>query len=160
MEEDGNIYTDNEIYFAPRHLSVPMELFRAPTRCPDAIKKQIRKSFSVFFCDLSAAANHVRQCVEEILSHAGIQPRNTNGRFLRLETRIKSFADIDHDNAERADALRWIGNFGSHPQALTKEDLFDAYEILEVLLEDLYVGHHRSVRQMVEQINEARGPRR
>ena len=160
FDEEGSISIDFEMYFVPRYFSIPMELFHPPAKCPNAVKEQLRKSFSVFYCDLGAAANNIRQCVEEILSHAGIQSRNTKGGFLHLETRIKSFANGDPENAERADALRWVGNFGSHPQTLTKEDLFDAYEILEVLLEDLYVGHQRSVRKMVEQINEARGPRR
>lgn len=160
LDEEGNSYTDSRLYFDLRYFSMPMAIFRIPANCPRHVKEQIRKSFSVFFCDLGAAANHVRKCIEEILSHAGVQPRDANGRFIQLESRINSFEDIDPDNAERASALRWIGNFGSHPEPLTKDDLFDAYDILEVLVEDLYVGHHRSVRQMVEQINEARGPRR
>ena len=57
-----------------------------------------------------------------------------------LEKRIQSFEAIDHENAGRVSALRWIGNFGSHPESLTKDDVFDAYDILEVLLESLYIG--------------------
>ena len=87
--EDGNPITDYEVYFDPRYFSMPMELFRVSAKCPNAIKNQIRKSFLVFFCDLSAAANHLRQCVEEILSHADIQSRDANGGFIRLKTRIK-----------------------------------------------------------------------
>ncbi len=81
-------------------------------------------------------------------------------QFIHLSRRIELFQQSDQDNAERADALRWIGNFGSHPEALTKNDLFDAYDILEVLMEDLYVGHQRSVREMVAQITGAKAPRR
>ncbi|MCH7889118.1 MAG: DUF4145 domain-containing protein [Proteobacteria bacterium] len=160
IDEDGNPHLDYEVDFIPKYFSKPLELFRPPTKCPGTVKEQIRKSFSVFHCDLGAAANHIRQCVEEILSHAGIESRNTKGRFLGLERRIKLFANVDHENAERADALRWIGNFGSHPEALTKKDLFDAYEILEVLLEDIYVGQQRFVRQIVQQINKDKRPRR
>ena len=38
---------------------------------------------------LSAAANHVRQCVQEILTHAGIDIRDANDRFITLNDRIK-----------------------------------------------------------------------
>ncbi len=159
FDDDESSYMDHEHYFVPKYFSKPMEIFRPPSKCPNAVKEQIRKSFAVFFCDLGAAANHVRQCVEEILSHAGIQSDNASGGFIPLDTRIKSFEKADPENAERADALRWIGNFGSHPETLEKEDLFDAYDILEFLLEDLYVGHSRSVRQMVKQIIKERKPR-
>ena len=159
FDEDGSFSQDYGKYFAPKYFSMPMRLFQPSTRCPDAVKEQLRSSFAVFFCDLGAAANRVRQCVEEILTDAGVESQNADGEFVSLRTRINSFRDLNPENADRSDALRWIGNFGSHPEALTKDDLFDAYDILEVLLEDLYVGHHRSVRELVERINESRGPR-
>ena len=159
VDEDGSFSQDYSIYLTPKYFSMPMRIFQPPARCPDAVKEQLRSSFSVFFCDLSAAANRVRQCVEEILSDAGVESQNSEGEFVSLGTRINSYRDLNPENADRADALRWIGNFGSHRETLTKDDLFDAYDILEVLLEDLYVGHQRSVRQLVEQINESRRPR-
>ena len=81
VDDDGNPYTDYRVYFDPRYFSRPMELFRVPDKCPKAVKEKIRKSFSVFFCDLSAAANHVRQCDDEILAHAGVQSRNSGGGY-------------------------------------------------------------------------------
>ena len=159
-DDEGRNLTDYELYFSPKYFSKPLMIFRPPLKCPSAVKKQLRKSFEVFFCDLGAAANHVRQSVEGVLTHAGIPLVDTRGKFIPLATRIRSFEKADPENAERANALRWIGNFGSHPEELTKNDLFDAYDIVDVLLEDLYVGHQRSVRQMVNQINRAEGPRR
>lgn len=159
FDEDGSHSQDYEVYFAPKYFSMPMRIFQPPARCPDTGKEQLRSSFAVFFCDLSAAANRVRQCIEEILSDAGVESQNSDGEFVSLGNRINSYRDLSPDNADRVNALRWIGNFGSHPETLTKDDLFDAYDILEVLLEDLYVGHQSSVRQLVERINESRGPR-
>lgn len=158
-DEDGTISFDYDIYLSPRYFVPSMKLFRMPNRSPEEVRNQLYKSFSVFFCDLGAAANHIRQCVEEVLAHAGIPARGSNGKYIALSTRIKQFASADPENAGRASALRWIGNFGSHPESLTRDDLFDAYEILEVLLEDLYIGHQRSIRQIVRQINTARRPR-
>jgi Domain of unknown function (DUF4145) len=158
-DEDGNATIDYDRYFSPRYFSKSMVIFRPPLRCPAAIKDEIYRSFTVLFCDLSAAANHVRQCVENIMSSVGIEPQDDKGRFISLGRRIDAFRSRSAENAERSDALRWIGNFGSHPEALRKDDLFDAYDILEVLLEDLFIGHQRSVRQIVEQINSNRGPR-
>ena len=41
--------------------------------------------------------------------------------------------------------------FGSNPEQLPKDDLFDAYDILEVLLGDLSVEHRHPVRHIIEQ---------
>ncbi len=160
QDEDGNPDIDYRPLFFVRYFSKPMLIFSPPTRCPDKIKKALYKSFSVLFCDVGAAANHVRQCAEEILTHAGIDHRNARGKFIPLERRIRAFEEVDHENAGRVSALRWIGNFGSHPENLTRDNVFDAYDILEVLLEDMYVGHHRSVRELVDRINRERHPTR
>jgi len=43
-------------------------------------------------------------------------------------------------------------------QNLTQDDVLDAYEILERIIEDRYVGRLRRVDEQVAKINEARGP--
>ena len=161
QSEDGDWEQEFEPVFYPKFFYTFLKLFRAPSRCPDLVRQQLYKSFAVFFCDLSAAANHVRQCAEEILTHADIDIRDANDHFITLNGRIKIYEGRDSENAERITALKWIGNFGSHPEEqLNKGDLFDAYDILEILLEDLYVGRNRNVRNIVAQINVAKGPRR
>jgi hypothetical protein len=160
QDEDGDFVTDYSPVFFPEYFSKPMPLVSVPSACPDAVKKSLNSSFLVCFCDVGAAANHVRQCAEEILTHAGVAGRNAKGGFISLGTRVKAFEAVDQENAERVSALRWIGNFGSHPETITREGVFDAYDITEVLLEDLYVGHQRSVRQIVERVNKARRPSR
>lgn len=161
QNEHGDWEQESETVFYPRFFYPSLQLFRPPQRCPLPVREQLYESFAVFFCDLSAAANHLRQCVEEILTHAGIDIQNVKGGFTRLNERIKVYEKRDSDNAERITALKWIGNCGSHPEDdLNKGDLFDAYDILAVLLEDLYVGHNRNVRNIVAQINAAKGPRR
>ncbi len=160
VDNNGEPRQNLDLAFKPRFFCPHLNLLRLPRQCPLPARDQLHKSFAVFFCDLSAAANHLRQCLEEILTHAGIEARNADGNFISLERRIRVFEQTDRDNADRADALRLIGNIGSHPEeALAKNELFDAYDILEVLLEDLYVGHLRNVREMVERIRAGR-PRR
>jgi hypothetical protein len=161
QREDGDWEQEFEPVFYPRFFYNFLKLFRVPSRCPTLVREQLYKSFAVIFCDLSASANHVRQCVEEILTHAGIDIRYGNGHFINLNERIKIYERRDSENAERITALKWIGNFGSHSDdPLNKGDLFDAYDILEILLEDLYVGHTRNVRNIVAQINATQRPRR
>jgi len=41
---------------------------------------------------------------------------------------------------------------------VTKNDVLDAYEILEILLDILYVGYHKAVERKVIQINKRKKP--
>lgn len=158
QDEDGYFVVDYKEEFYPKFFSQPMKIFSPPTKCPKSVKRSIEKSFNVFFCDPGAASNHVRQSAEEILTNAGIAPTDAKGKFVPLGTRIASFKAIDKDNADRVDALRWIGNFGSHPENITMNDVFNAYDILEVLLEGLYVWHQKLVRNLVDKINTTKRP--
>ena len=135
-----------------------MRILDVPKKYPTLVRECLILSFAVFFCDLGAAANHVRQCAEEVISHAGVPRANSKGGFLQLSKRIEEFAKIDAENAERVDALRYIGNFGSHGDPLQKDDVFNAYDIAELMLEDFYVGHQRSVRNLVKRIVKDRRP--
>ncbi len=158
QDEDGDIAVDYTEIFFPRYFSRAMKIFECPHGSPKEIKISIEKSLLIAFCDSGAAANHIRQCAEEILSQAGISGKHKNGGFIRMEQRIEAFRQANPRNAGYVDALRWIGNFGSHPEDITKDDVFDAYDILELLLEDLYVGHRRSVEELVNRINQSKRP--
>lgn len=158
QDESGDLNMDYREEFYVRYFSKAMRIFSVPAKCPKSVKRSIEKSFNVFFCDPGAASNHVRQTAEEILTNSGISAADAKGKFVPLGTRIVSFKTIDKDNADRVDALRWIGNFGSHPENITVNDVFNAYDILEILLEDLYVGHQKSVRNLVDKINTAKRP--
>jgi hypothetical protein len=57
---------------------------------------------------------------------------------------------IPHESGIRAVGIRIIGNAASHPGELTRDNLFDAYDILEVVLEDMYIGRQKNIREMVD----------
>ena len=157
-DEEGEFTVSESHFFRVKFFSLPMRILDIPRRYPSAVKECLIRSFFVFFCDHRAAANHIRQCAEEVISHAGVPSANSKGNFVPLSKRIEEFSKIDAENAERVDALRYIGNFGSHPEKITMDNVCDAYDILEVTLEDLYVGHQRSVRDLVKRIIHDRRP--
>jgi hypothetical protein len=159
VDENGYPSIEYELEFYPTYFSAPMPIIALPAQCPPLIREEIKKAFAIFFLDLAASANHVRQCAEIILTHLGMPQKRPDGNFIPLGERIKELEKHSAENSARVSALRWIGNFGSHPEPLRKDNLFDAFEILDVLLEDLFVGHLRSVHDMVQRINAAKSPR-
>ena len=75
LDADGQEVMDWIANYDPEYFSRPMIMIEIPGECPDAVKQKLLASFKLVFCDAAAAANQVRQAVEEILSCAGIPPR-------------------------------------------------------------------------------------
>jgi len=55
-------------------------------------------------------------------------------------------------------ALKWLGNKGSHTENMSKNDVLDAYEILDSVLDELYVGYQKLVDKKVEKIVKSKKP--
>lgn len=158
QDEEGSWNYNHEPALYPRYFSRPMPILRLKFSVPENVKDRLLKSFLLIFADSGAAANYARQCSEEILSDRGVPKMTKNGGYMSLETRIKKFEGSDSANANRISALRWIGNFGSHSGPVKFNDVLNAYDILEILLEDLYFGHYRSTQLLIDRINRERRP--
>jgi hypothetical protein len=150
--------------FEPLFFFPSLEMFPSPNECPERVAKPIRSSFALFFADSSAAGNHVRQAVEEMLTSKGVRRFTTakSGRRqqIPLVTRIADFAATNPtvSASDPLSALRWLGNAGSHPGGLSPEDVLDAYEILDDLLDQIYVGQKRALVKKTARIVKRRGP--
>jgi hypothetical protein len=144
-EEIGEYFPETVLVFSPKYFYPPLDLFSVPWQCPDIVEKEIKQSFSLFFADPSAAANSVRKVIEKILDDKDI-PRDTEkGKFLPLEgkngqnSRIGLFEQKLIENNKETKiieyfrAIKFIGNEGSHAGEITKTDVLDAYEILELI---------------------------
>jgi hypothetical protein len=156
QDEGGEFYTTDYPIFFPRYFTKPMRLFAPPGKVPLAIRQTLDRSFMLFFADHRAAANLIRQCVEEVMEDASIARKTPEGDFRSFEDRLKEYERGSADNAVLASALRHIGNFGSHPDTLIRDHVLDAYDILEQLLEDQYVGQHRKTREDAARIHKTR----
>jgi len=98
---------------------------------PASVASPLRISFQLFWIDLGACASRLRISVERTLDELGIPPART------LNDRIRAFEDIDHGHAETFDALREVGNVGSHRGDNTRETILDAFELYEDAINNL-----------------------
>jgi len=73
-------------------------------------------------------------------------------------TRIVNLAERDKELSESLLAVKWLGNVGSHSDELSREDIFDAFDILDVILDDLFVRNRARVKNLVTAINKNKGP--
>lgn len=160
-DRDGEEMYSRTDWFLPEYFYPCLKIFRIPPRCPDAVTNKILDSFKVFFCDPASSANHVRKCVENILTDKGVKRFETkNGRriFINLHNRINLYHSKEREIVEYLLAIKWLGNVASHIGVITRDDVLDAYEILETVLDNLYVGHAKNVRKKVKLVNRRKGP--
>ncbi len=144
-DEPEIVYND---YFTPKFLSPTPDIFDLPRKCPDVVKSHLRAGFKLFFCDQSAAANRIRVALENLLDHLTVPRRrkNQNNKLsnLSLHERIELFIKREPSLGGQLMALKWLGNTASHEADVSRDDLLDAFEILQHILEEL-IGH-RSAR--------------
>ena len=155
---------DYEVYLRPQFFSDALPIIPIPENVPEDVADSLRVSFGLFWSDPESAANRIRKAVEHLLT-AWRVPRTTGRRpgkkrsFLSLHVRINRFADLKPDLGEKLQAVKWLGNAGSHPASLDEEDVLDGYEILSYVLDELYQGRREHVSRLSRAINRRKGPR-
>lgn len=152
-----------------RTLSVhpsPMPI-RIPPETPVEVASALRDAAALLWPDAEAAANKVRQAVERFLTVEGVTGTETTkagkAQRLHLHGRIEVYGK-QPDRAEAAEALlaaKWIGNAGSHSpedaSGMRRDDVLDAMEMMEQVLEDRYVGTRAKLRRKIADVNERKG---
>jgi hypothetical protein len=141
----------------------PPALIRVPPDLPDEIGAQLDKAFVQFWIDEAACANAIRGLVEEYLDYSRIRKtdgsRSRRGR-LTLHKRIELFSTKDKHLGEALMAVKWIGNVGSHAQEISRDALFDGFDIVEQVLEETFASPRRHVARLSKAIVRRKGPRK
>ena len=150
-------------FFRPKYFEPPLQLTDLPEECPDSVSKPLEESFRLFFSSPSAASNNVRIALEAILTELGVKRFNTkNGKriFLNLHSRISLLPPKYSDLGELLLAIKWLGNAGSHADsAITIDDVMDAYELIDHVLQELYTQKAKKAKALAKLINKKKGPK-
>jgi hypothetical protein len=153
------------IYIFPAPL-----LFPIPKECSEAVVETLKESFSLYWCDINAAANRARTAVEFLLDGQKVK-RGPNKDPYSLHKRIKLWKERNEkgktnrhknfaDLADKLMSVKWIGNPGSHAskKKLTRDDLCDGLEILSYALDEMYHPTRERIEQLSKAINRRKGP--
>ncbi|WP_179874728.1 DUF4145 domain-containing protein [Rhizobium anhuiense] len=130
----GESFFVRHVYPAPHIIEISEEL---PAECAE----QLELAFELYWVDKAAAANRLRILVERLMDHLNV-PVEGNGkndkiRRLNLSERIDEFEKMKPGHKAALDALRFVGNHGSHAGQSDQEVLLDAFEVLEDALSEL-----------------------
>jgi hypothetical protein len=136
---------------------VPSPLpFNLDIKVPPAIAAIVREAAALFWVDHKAAANRSREVIEAILTNLGVPATGPQGGKRPLHSRIEAFGKIENgkwlEQANVFEAAKWIGNEGTHA-TISRDDALDAFEMLEMVLDDIYVRARHSLLEKVQATN-------
>lgn len=145
----------------PRSIIPAPLIFDLPPELPDVLKPIIISAFELYWLDMNACANKIRASVEALLTDLGIpaEAKKANGDLYRifLADRIAKFKELHSEHGETMDALRYVGNVGSHEDEISREILLDAFEIYEDALHELYGRRSERLAAIKAKIIQSKG---
>jgi hypothetical protein len=153
---------ETEWILLPKYFSQQIHLIPISDRYNNEIANLLLSSFDLFWIDLDSCANKIRTIVENILNTQKIPQYSRNkGKLKRisLHSRILKFELKNKALAKLMLAIKWIGNYASHESGLSREDLIQAYEMLELVLSNLYDNKLKIANKMAALINKKKAPK-
>ncbi|MEQ7155199.1 DUF4145 domain-containing protein [Brevundimonas aurifodinae] len=162
-DENGIPDSDYNERYWPLSLNPAPHIFDIPEKCPETASKAITAGFALFWIDRDACGSKWRLAIEELLTELGISRfrKRVKGRPLQtrpLQDRINSFKLKNPEAGECLEAVKWLGNHGTHAgSGLKDDDILKAAEILEHALDLIYVDRQGPIKA-ARKINKKKGP--
>lgn len=107
----------------------------------DPCKMHLKKAFELYWLDKAACANRLRIFVERLMDDFEVTKskilENGKPHALNLFERIQAFDEVKPGHGAALNALRHVGNYGSHEGQAEESALLDCFELLEDALAEL-----------------------
>lgn len=130
-----------------------MRLLAVPDGTPDDVKRAIESASQTIWMSPSTGANRLRAAIEQLLTDLGVSESGTTHK------RIKVLAESRQDVATVLEAVKWIGNDGSHATVLPLKDVLEGVALLERALTLVYDRTAEELDQLARAINNDRRSR-
>lgn len=147
----------------PRAIYPAPPIFSVPHKLPSSVEKELSLAFQLFWTDLDACSSRLRTSVERVLDDLKIPRRRRSKkgklRWMSLQERIEAFeAKIKDDAlADTFNALRVVGNLGTHEGGVDRDALLDASLIYEDALNHLYGATKKELNRIRKALLKSRG---
>lgn len=143
-DQDGGANGEWATVLYPASMYPAPPLFPISSKLPEPVKSELKLAFQLFWADRSASTSRLRTSLERLLDDRGIATtaldKHNKSYRLTLAARIDLFekANNDPDNAESMNALRVVGNLGTHGDQVNLGDYFDLLDVYEDALLEIY----------------------
>lgn len=148
--------------FSPKYFEPPLKIILIPDQCPETVAIPVEESFRLFFCSPNACANSLRIAVENLLNDLKIKRYNISKgkrQLIPLHNRIDLVPLKYAGLKDLLWAIKWHGNAGSHSQkTVSRDDVIVAYELLEHILQEIYMQKTERLKIKAQKINKMKGP--
>ncbi|MEA2113220.1 MAG: DUF4145 domain-containing protein [Patescibacteria group bacterium] len=154
---DGIQYFD---YFHPKFFLPHLNIFKIAKNTPSDIKSSIAESFKLFFASPSSSSNHLRIALEKLLDYLKVKRFEIKKRkrfLINPHRRIELLPIKYSDLKDLFFAIKWLGNTGSHSDDIKIDDIMDAYDIFEIVLDELFDNRTEKTKKIARQINKKKG---
>lgn len=156
--DDNGVHFEKELReYKPKFFYPNLRMFKLSKDIPEDISRLIDESFSLYFTDNNSCANKIRTAIERMLDDLKAPKKRLNKKGLYtpikiLHQRIEHFSKRKPRICKLLMALKIIGNEGSHTMNLNDNDILDAFEILELLIEIIYTKNNTRIELLAERI--------
>lgn len=148
------------VVLSPQFINPSPHLFPIPVATPIAIAELIKSAFVLSWGDYDACLNRIRVCLEMLLDALRI-PRSASKAGKRNPLTLHRRIELAQAKVPATKpflmAAKHLGNAGSHRGGITRRDAFDAFDLLEAIVNALY-GEQKTVARLASKIVKNRGP--
>ncbi|UQA50997.1 DUF4145 domain-containing protein [Vibrio sp. ED002] len=151
-------------HFKAKSFYPPLKIIKIPEGTPEDVSGSLEQSFELYFTNAGACANQVRSAVEALLTAVKVKRfkigKSKKRTRLNLHQRIELLPKKYDAYKDMLFAVKWLGNAGSHEGTeLSANDVLDAYEIMEHLLEEIYSQRSTRLQAIAKRVNRNKGPK-
>lgn len=159
-DEDIPPHLEYSEVFRIKFMNPSVQILKLPSKCPAEVKAYVNSAAQVIFVSPDLASNRIRASIDVLLTEQKI-PRFKveKGKQVKLSThkRIMLFAAKNPEVAGLLEAVKWIGNEGTHNSSLSMSDILEGLEIYSLSLDLLYGTGTAAVRKKAATINKNKG---
>ncbi len=140
-EDINDSVTITDRNFSPFIMRPAPVMISTPEKLNDDSKKHLVKAYELFWADWASCANRLRIVTEYLLDQlaiprTGVKGKRKNAR-LDLSDRIDLLKVAQPGHDQLLNALRVVGNLGSHDGIVDFDALLDCFEFLEEAMSEL-----------------------
>lgn len=160
-DEVGHYY---DAALRPKAIFPAPPIISLPDGTPGEIQAELKRSFALFWTDLSAAANRLRAALERFMDEQGVKKFTRNKQGKRVPMSLSSRLDLfekknGNEHSEILGALRQIGNLGSHAD-VSRDAVLAAYDLFEHVLVQVYDQPKKRVAKLVRAVTKKKRKKR
>jgi len=157
VDENENWSREWVKYLRPKSFFPSLKFIDCPPATPKVVQVHLEAASALYYSHPPACCNSLRMAAEEVLTSLGV-PEPPPGEFVSFGNRIKNLPE-ESNSYNLLDAIRWLGNEGSHSgSSITHKDAEDAFQVMDLLLEECYSDRQKKIHELAAAIRQHKGP--